>query len=74
MPAKNLRDGTIKVQVDNDGGGNAGEVEVTLDHGDLNWEESRPVEMISDRGTLSHARRAVQDQLLELKFSMMYQR
>ena len=73
MPAKNLRDGTIKVQVDNDGGGNAGEVEVTLDNGDLNWTESRPVEMISDRGTLDHARRAVQDQLVELTFSVMYQ-
>ena len=72
LPVKNLRDGTITIQVDNDGGGNAGSVEVTLDQGDLSWTEARPVEMHSDRGTLSHARRAVQDQLLELTFSMMY--
>lgn len=71
-PVKNLRDGTLTVQVDNDGGGNAGSVEVTLDAGDLTWTEARPVEMISDRGTLDHARKAVQDQLIELTFSMMY--
>jgi len=72
MPVKNLRDGTIKVQVDNDGGGNAGEVEVTLEEGDLQWTESRPVQMHMDRGTLDHARRNVQDQLVELSFSVMY--
>lgn len=72
LPVKNLRDGTIKVQVANDGGGNPGEVEVKLDEGNLSWTESRPVGMISDRGTLDHARRG-DEQVIELTFSMMYQ-
>ena len=71
LPVKNLRDGTIKVQVANDGGGNAGEVEVKLEEGNLSWSEARPVEIISDRGTLDHARRG-DEQLIELTFSMMY--
>ena len=71
LPVKNLRDGTLKVQVSNDGGGNPGEVEVKLDEGNLAWSESRPVEIISDRGTLDHARRGA-EQLIELTFSMRY--
>lgn len=73
MPVRNLRDGTIKVQVDDNGSGSAAEVEVTLEEGNLRWTERRPVAMISDRGTLDHARRSPMDEVAELSFSVMFQ-
>ncbi len=73
MPVRNLRDGVIKIQVADDGTSSAGEVEVTLEEGNLSWAERRPVAMISDRGTLDHARRTPQDELVEVSFTMMFQ-
>ncbi len=57
MPARNLRDGQIKIaDAGGTGGGNV--VTVSLEEGDLNWTESHPAHIISDRGVLDHARLA----------------
>jgi hypothetical protein len=55
LPVKNLRDGVLVIA---DDGGSAGsdKITVVLDEGNLSWTEENPVDMISDRGTLDHAR------------------
>ena len=55
LPVKNLRDGTLIIA---DDGGTAGadKITVVLEEGNLSWTEANPVDMISDRGTLDHAR------------------
>lgn len=73
MPVRSLRDGTIKVRVDDDGSGSAAEVTVDLEDGDLEYTERRPVNIVLDRGRLDHARKAA-DETLELSFSFMLQR
>lgn len=71
MPVKNLRDGTIKIA---DSGGTAGTNVITVDveEGDLSWTEANPVDMISDRGTLDHARQG-NDEPVEGSLSIQYQ-
>jgi hypothetical protein len=69
-PVKNLRDGTLVISdAGGPGGGNA--ITVTLDNGDLSWSEQNPVDMISDRGTLDHARQG-NDVPVEGSFSIQY--
>lgn len=72
MPVRSLRDGTIKVQVADDGAGSAASVTVTLEEGDLEFTERRPVTVVKDRGVLDHARPAA-DEAMELSFSFMLQ-
>lgn len=70
-PVKNLRDGTLII-ADDGGTGGSDKVTVVLDAGDLTWTEANPVDMISDRGTLSHARQG-NDVPVEGSFSIQYQ-
>ena len=72
MPVKSLRDGTIKLRVDDNGAAAEGTVTVDIEEGDLAYTEKRPANILLDRGVLSHARPAA-DEHLELSFSMMYQ-
>ena len=72
MPVKSLRDGTIKIRVDDNGTAAEGTVTVDIEEGDLSYTEKRPANILLDRGSLSHARPAA-DEHLELSFSMMYQ-
>jgi|GEM_PF-3481697 len=71
MPVKNLRDGTIKI-ADSGGTGGSDVITVAVEEGDLQWTESSPVDMISDRGTLDHARQG-NDVPVEGSFSILYQ-
>lgn len=50
---RNLRDGQVVV---NDGGGTAKTVTLTLDEGDLSWNEPEETVQVSDRGVLDHTR------------------
>ena len=71
MPNKNLRDGQIRIaDAGGTGGGNV--ITLNLEDGDLAWTEQNPVDMISDRGTLDHARQG-NDVPLEGTFSVIYQ-
>ncbi|MEE8551474.1 MAG: hypothetical protein V3T08_09515 [Gemmatimonadota bacterium] len=72
MPVRNLRDGSIRLRVDDNGAAAEGAVTIDLEEGDLAYVEKRPVHMLRDRGVLSHARPAA-DEHVELSFSMMYQ-
>ena len=53
MPVRSLRDAVITLY---DGGGNS--VVVDLEEGDLSWDEKYPINVIYDRGAISHARKA----------------
>lgn len=70
-PVKNLRDGTLVIS-DDGGPGGGDTITVVLDAGDLTWTEANPVDMISDRGTLDHARQG-NDVPVEGSFSIQYQ-
>ena len=70
-PVKNLRDGSLAVS-DDGGPGGGDTITVVLDAGDLTWTEANPVDMISDRGTLSHARQG-NDVPVEGSFSIQYE-
>ena len=69
-PVKNLRDGTIQI-ADDGGVAGADKITVTIEEGNLTWTEANPVDMISDRGTLDHARQG-NDVPVEGSFSVMY--
>lgn len=71
MPVRDLKDGTIKV-ADNGGTGGANVITVDVEEGNLEWTESEPVNFISDRGTLDHARSAAEEPV-EGSFSVMFQ-
>lgn len=71
MPVKNLRDGTIKI-ADDGGTGGSDVITVAVEEGNLQWTETNPVDMISDRGTLDHARQG-NDVPVEGSFSILYQ-
>ena len=70
LPVKNLRDGVLIIA---DDGGTAGadKITVVLDEGNLSWTEANPVDMISDRGTLDHARQG-NDVPVEGTFGLQY--
>lgn len=70
LPVKNLRDGTLVI-ADASGSGGANKITVVLEQGDLAWTEANPVDMISDRGTVDHARQG-NDVPVEGTFSLMY--
>lgn len=72
MPVRSLKDGTIKLRVDDNGAGSEGSVTVNLEEGDLSFTERTPVVIHRDRGVLDHARKASAE-ALELAFSMMFQ-
>ncbi len=55
MPVRSLKDGTIRI-ADDGGVGGADLITVALEDGGLRYTESYPVDMISDRGVLDHAR------------------
>lgn len=71
MPVRSLRDGTIKI-ADSGGTGGSNVVTIDVEEGDLNYTERVPVNIISDRGTLDHARLA-NEEPVEMSFSMRYQ-
>lgn len=71
MPARNLRDGTLKV-ADASGTGGANLVTVSLEEGDVSWRERHPSEIIKDRGVLDHARKG-EDEPVEMSFSVIFQ-
>lgn len=71
MPVKNLRDGTIVI-ADDAGIAGADKITIAVEDGDLQWDEQNPVDMISDRGTLDHARQG-DDVPVEGQFSIKYQ-
>ncbi len=70
LPVKNLRDGVLVI-ADDGGTGGADKITVVLDLGDLSWDEANPVDMISDRGTLDHARQG-NDVPVAGQFGFMY--
>lgn len=71
MPVRSLRDGTIKI-ADAGGTGGANVITVDVEEGDLEYTERTPVNIISDRGVLDHARLA-NEEPVELSFSMRFQ-
>lgn len=71
MPVRNLRDATIKI-ADASGTGGANVITVDLEDGGIRWTERNPVDFISDRGTLDHARQG-DDEPLEGSLSMKFQ-
>lgn len=72
MPVRNLRDGTIKVHVADDGASSPAEVTVTLEEGNLSWSEPTPVDIVSHRGTLHHARKRI-DGEVSVSFSVLFE-
>ena len=71
MPVRSLKDGTLKI-ADSSGTGGGNVVTVDLEEGNVSWTERSPVNIISDRGTLDHARVANQEPL-EFSFDMRFQ-
>ena len=67
MPVRSLRDGTIKIY---DGGSNV--VTVDLEDGDFSWSEKRPINVVMDRGAISHARKA-NEEYSDVSFSAKLQ-
>lgn len=57
MPVRNLRDSTVVIA---DDGGSAGPDNITLalEEGNIQWTEATPMDFITDRGVLDHARLA----------------
>ncbi len=53
MPVRSLKDAVLTIT-----DGASASIIVTLDNGDLSWTESQPINVISDRGVLDHARKA----------------
>lgn len=71
MPARSLKDGTIKV-ADSSGTGGANVMTVDVEEGDLQFTERHPANFILDRGVLDHARKA-NEEPVELSFSVRFQ-
>lgn len=71
MPVRNLRDATVVI-ADDGGSAGADKITLTLEEGNLQWTESNPVDIISDRGTLDHARQG-NDVPLQGSFSVLFQ-
>ena len=72
MPVRSLKDGTITIEDRALVGSTPNSVTVDLEQGDLSWTEQRPVNIVSDRGVLSHARMA-SEVAYDVSFSMMFQ-
>lgn len=71
MPVRNLRDATVKI-ADDGGTGGADVITLDLEEGNLSWTEANPVDIISDRGTLHHARQG-NDVPISFSMSLMFQ-
>ena len=71
MPIRSLRDGVVKI-ADDDGTAGADVITVDLEDGGLSWTEKTPVNIISDRGILDHARLA-EEVPVELSITMKFQ-
>jgi hypothetical protein len=71
MPVRSLRDGVVKI-ADAGGTGGANVVTVDLEDGGLSYTERTPVNIIKDRGVLSHARLG-EEEPVDLSLAMKFQ-
>lgn len=74
MTVRSLKDAVIKVMVDDDGGspGSTATATVSIEEGDLSYTERSPVNIISDRGVLDHARSA-NEEPIDVSFTVMFE-
>lgn len=71
MTVRSLKDGTLKV-ADNSGTGGANVVTVSVEEGDFSYTERTPVNIISDRGVLDHARKG-NEEPVDFSFTVLFE-
>ena len=71
MPVRSLKDATVKIS-DDGGSGGGDSVTVDVEEGDFSFTQRQPVDIISDRGVLDHARKG-NEEPIEFSFSMKFQ-
>lgn len=71
MPVRSLKDATVTIS-DDGGSGGGDSVTVDVEVGDFSFTQRQPVNIISDRGILDHARKA-NEEPIEFSLSMQFQ-